>query len=157
MAASGAPGAHPADGEQARPVGGRRGGDLVGALAGGLVVPEFGRQRRGGVQGHLVLILRAGRGRVRLRVGLRGIAVGLAGVGVVYTEYKSVRENLTAIRSAAVKMTTLVELLANAHDPKEITGLLLKYNEVKDSADKGKARRDQLNTLLNLTQNENID
>ena len=77
--------------------------------------------------------------------------------GVVYTEYKSVRENLTAIRSAAVKMTTLVELLANAHDPKEITGLLLKYNEVKDSADKGKARRDQLNTLLNLTQNENID
>ena len=28
-------------------------------------------------------------------------------------------------------MTTLVELLANAHDPKEITGLLLKYNEVK--------------------------
>ena len=84
-------------------------------------------------------------------------ASGLAGVGVVYTEYKSVRENLTAIRSAAVKMTTLVELLANAHDPKEITGLLLKYNEVKDSADKGKARRDQLNTLLNLTQNENID
>ena len=60
-------------------------------------------------------------------------ASGLAGVGVVYTEYKSVRENLTAIR------------------------LLLKYNEVKDSADKGKARRDQLNTLLNLTQNENID
>ena len=54
-------------------------------------------------------------------------------------------------------MTPLVELLANAHDPKEITGLLLKYNEVKDSADKGKARRDQLNTLLNLTQNENID
>ena len=84
-------------------------------------------------------------------------ASGLAGVGVVYTEYKSVRENLTAIRSAAVKMTTLVELLANAHDPKEITGLLLKYNEVKDSADKGKARRDQLNTLLNLTQNENMD
>ena len=43
-------------------------------------------------------------------------ASGLAGVGVVYTEYKSVRENLTAIRSAAVKMTTLVELLANAHE-----------------------------------------
>ena len=54
-------------------------------------------------------------------------------------------------------MTLIIRVHANAHDPKEITGLLLKYNEVKDSADKGKARRDQLNTLLNLTQNENID
>lgn len=81
-------------------------------------------------------------------------ASGLAGVGVVYTEYKSVRENLTAIRSAAVKMTTLVELLAAARDPKEITSLLLKYNEVKSSADKDKTRRDQLNTQLNLPKNE---
>lgn len=82
-------------------------------------------------------------------------ASGLAAVGVVYTEYKSVRENLSAIRSAAVKMTTLVELLAAARDPKEITDLLLQYNQVKDSADKDKARRDQRYTLPNITENEN--
>lgn len=67
-------------------------------------------------------------------------ASGLAGVGVIYTEYKSVRENLNAIRSAAVKMATLVEHLAKAHDTQEIARLLLKYNEVMQSADKNKAR-----------------
>ena len=61
-------------------------------------------------------------------------ASGVAAVGVVYTEYRSVRENLKAIKSSAVEMTTIVELLAKAKDPKKITELLLQYNEVKNNA-----------------------
>ena len=85
--ASGAARAHPADGEQARPIGRCRGGDLVGALTGGLVVAEFGGQRRGHVERRLGLILWAGRRRVRLGgvgVGLWRVGVGLVGaVGVL--------------------------------------------------------------------------
>ena len=58
----------------------------------------------------------------------------MAAGGVVYTEYRSVRENLKAIKSSAVEMTTIVELLAKAKDPKKITELLLQYNEVKNNA-----------------------
>ena len=54
-------------------------------------------------------------------------ASGVAAVGVV-------RENLKAIKSSAVEMTTIVELLAKAKDPKKITELLLQYNEVKNNA-----------------------
>lgn len=61
-------------------------------------------------------------------------ASGVAAVGVVYTEYRSVRKNLKAIKSSAVEMTTIVELLAKAKDPKKITELLLQYNEVKNNA-----------------------
>ena len=64
----------------------------------------------------------------------RQYASGVAAVGVVYTEYRSVRENLKAIKSSAVEMTTIVELLAKAKDPKKITELLLQYNEVKNNA-----------------------
>ena len=46
----------------------------------------------------------------------------------------AVRENLKAIKSSAVEMTTIVELLAKAKDPKKITELLLQYNEVKNNA-----------------------
>lgn len=82
-------------------------------------------------------------------------ASGLAGVGVIYTEYKSVRENLAAIRSVAVTITALVERLAAARDPKEIAGLLLQYNEVKSSADKEHRRTNQTTKQLNLTEDEN--
>lgn len=60
----------------------------------------------------------------------------IAAVGVIYTEYRSVRENLAAIRSSAAKMADIIGMLAEARDPKEITGLLKRYNDVKRSADK---------------------
>lgn len=85
-------------------------------------------------------------------------ASGLAGVGVVYTEYKSVRENLTAIRSAAVKMTTIVELLCQCPRPERNNRLIVEIQRgQRQRPTKQKRGRDQLNTLLNLTQNENID
>lgn len=80
---------------------------------------------------------------------------GLAAVGVVYTEYKSVRENLAAIKSSAVKMTDILGLLADARDPKEIARLLLKYNTIKDGADKKQAKVETINNILDkLTDND---
>lgn len=60
----------------------------------------------------------------------------LAAVGVLYTEYRSVRENLTAIKSAAVNMTDIVDLLTQASDQKEIAALLKRYNQLKETGKK---------------------
>ncbi len=64
----------------------------------------------------------------------------LAGLATVYTELRSVRENLAAIKSSAVKMTDILALLAEARDPKEIVGLLKRYNALCNGADKRQAK-----------------
>lgn len=84
-------------------------------------------------------------------------ASGVAALGVIYTEYSSVRENLAAIKSAAVKMADIVALLAAANDRKEIAKLLQQYNGIKDGAAKPGAKADELINLIRKTDHENTD
>ena len=84
-------------------------------------------------------------------------ASGLAALGVVYTEYRSVRENLAAIKSAAVRMADIVALLAAANDRKEIARLLHQYNGIKDDAAKPGTKADELINLIRKTDHENTD
>ena len=59
---------------------------------------------------------------------------------MIYTEYRSVRENLAAIKSAAVRMADVVALLAAASDREEIAKLLQQYNGIKAAAEKPGAK-----------------
>lgn len=83
-------------------------------------------------------------------------ASGVAAVGVIYTEYRSVRENLAAIRSAAVRMADVVALLSLAREPKEIAALLQQYNGIKAAAEKPGAKADELLNLIKNTDDEDI-
>lgn len=81
----------------------------------------------------------------------------LAGLATVYTELRSVRENLAAIKSSAVKMTDLLALLADTRDPKEIGRLLSQYNSIKECADKRQAKADTLRELLEKSVNHDTE
>ena len=82
-------------------------------------------------------------------------ASGLSALGVIYTEYRSVRENLAAIKSAAVRMADVVALLAAASDRKEIAKLLQQYNGIKAAAERPGAKVEKWLNEIEKAEHEN--
>ena len=78
-------------------------------------------------------------------------ASGLSALGVIYTEYRSVRENLAAIKSAAVRMA----VLAAASDRKEIAKLLQQYNGIKAAAERPGAKVEKWLNEIEKAEHEN--